>query len=994
MPKLNDRPTIYDVNDDVIKGQRGKQVIGPLELVQVLLICLAMLIGSNNSQAQARPTATGEPYSIAWHYGAKPPLDALRIFNRVVVEPDHGMDPRAYAFKNKGASELYAYLAIGEVQSTRRYFKAMPASMVRGENKEWASLVIDQTHPDWPTFFVDQIVTPQWDRGYRGFFLDAMDSYQLIAKDDSARAAQTQGMILAIRQLKAKYPTAKLVFNRGFELLPDLKHHVEAVAAESLFHGWNNAAKLYKPVPNEDREWIHQRLKEVQAMGLVAVAIDYVDPKDLTLARQTAKKILDSGFTPYVTDGQLLTIGRGAWEHTPRRVLFLHDTKVNVDAHFSAAQRFLVTPLQYLGYRVDLVDVRDEPIPEGRLADQYAALVVQITSTDTLAKFKLESIVSSAHEQGLKLIFFEGLGEILEGKLAAKLGLSPVPARLKAPFTVQNDSQGLSPYEVEMSPRTPSTRPFRLTGPGQTLVSVSDSKNARFDAVGIAPWGGWALMSQVFTILKDGELTRWAIDPIAFIEKALNAPGFPTPDVTSEAGRRLLLIHVDGDGFASRAEIPKAPYAAEVMQKDFIARYKVPHTISIIQGETAANGLYPQFSPALETLARNIFALDNVEIASHSFSHPFYWYRAVKEGDNPKLRLPIPNYKVDLTQEILGSAQYINERLAPPGKRTKVFLWTGDCVPTAEAISLTFAHQLYNMNGGDTLISKAQPSLSMVAPQSIRKSGWLQIYAPMQNENVYTNDWTGPFYGFTRLIETLQLTDKPRRLKPANIYYHTYSASKPASIEALHRVYQYALAQPHTAIYGSQYIEKVLDWEDLAIARDLRQLEPLHPQQNWLLVGDGSVRSFRMAKNTILDVNLSQGLAGSTVLHDGLYLHTTAARSVVSSAQNLKVAHLSNAVGSTGGIALEITQAMANRSAPQVLDANGRITDLQRGPNSMSFQFSSHAAHCHLTSNGKPLPSQSPSAHDPPPLHANLSPGLHEYRLLETDQPSLVQVNC
>jgi polysaccharide biosynthesis protein PelA len=267
---------IGDVDQDQVPARTGSWCQA--------LLCFIFLIGCllrpSESQGQTRPEASANPsYSIAWHYGAKPPLDSLRIFERVVVEPDHGMDPKAYRLKSKGKSELYAYLAIGEVQKSRAYFSAMPAEMLRGENKEWASLVIDQSHERWPEFFVEKIVTPQWARGYRGFFLDTMDSYQLIAKDEASRKAQTRGMVKAIRLLEEKYPEAKLVFNRGFELLPELRPLVEAVAAESLFRAWDNATKLYKEVTAEDRTWLLDRLREAQAMGLTAISINYVDPK-------------------------------------------------------------------------------------------------------------------------------------------------------------------------------------------------------------------------------------------------------------------------------------------------------------------------------------------------------------------------------------------------------------------------------------------------------------------------------------------------------------------------------------------------------------------------------------------------------------------------------------------------------------------------------------------------------------------------------------------
>lgn len=48
--------------------------------------------------------------------------------------------------------------------------------------------------------------------------------------------------------------------------------------------------------------------------------------------------------------------------------------------------------------------------------------------------------------------------------------------------------------------------------------------------------------------------SRWAIDPPSFLQRALALPPMPVPDATTENGRRLFFAHIDGDGFASRAE--------------------------------------------------------------------------------------------------------------------------------------------------------------------------------------------------------------------------------------------------------------------------------------------------------------------------------------------------------------------------------------------------------------------------------------------------------
>ncbi|MFO1435125.1 MAG: hypothetical protein U1F34_01650 [Gammaproteobacteria bacterium] len=65
-----------------------------------------------------------------------------------------------------------------------------------------------------------------------------------------------------------------------------------------------------------------------------------------------------------------------------------------------------------------------------------------------------------------------------------------------------------------------------------------------------------------------------------------------------------------------------------------------------------------------------------------------------------------------------------------------------------------------------------------------------------------------------------KLTERPRRLKPINIYYHTYSASKPAALAALHKVYQYALKQNVLPIYASEFIRKAQNFNNIVLTRE------------------------------------------------------------------------------------------------------------------------------------------------------------------------------
>ena len=83
-------------------------------------------------------------------------------------------------------------------------------------------------------------------------------------------------------------------------------------------------------------------------------------------------------------------------------------------------------------------------------------------------------------------------------------------------------------------------------------------------------------------------------------------------------------IHIDGDGSVS-VELPESAVRGRSHSARGLARYRLPTTVSVIEGEIGLSGLYPDKAPALEEIARRIFARPEVEIASHTFSHPFDW---------------------------------------------------------------------------------------------------------------------------------------------------------------------------------------------------------------------------------------------------------------------------------------------------------------------------------------------------------------------------------
>jgi uncharacterized protein (TIGR01370 family) len=873
--------------------------------------------------------------SIAFFYAANPPLDELRAFDLVVVEPDHGHDPAAF---RASGNELFAYVSVGETHPTRPYFADLPAAWKLATNPAWGSVVIDQSAAEWPRFFADKVVAPLWQRGYRGLFLDTLDSYRLAGKDIDA-ARQQQGLVAVIRELRARFPGIRLIANRGFEFLPAVRGELIAVAAESLFRGWDAATGRYVEVPEADRAWLLGQLRRARdELGLPVIAIDYVAPAERALARETAQRIRALGITPWVADPQLASLGVGAVEVMPRRIALLYDGRESGSPNDALVHRYAALPLEHLGYVPEYIDIA-RPLPQ-LVPGRYAGIVTWFGGGIAGAQAQtLAAWLQARRAEGLPVAVLGDFGVALDAAAARTLGLTLEPAAPSGRLAVAS-ADPMFGFEAPPRPESRHALALRAAGEGMTaLLTLRDARGVSFDAAALTPWGGY--VSNPFALVEtpgvEGQ-NRWVVDPFAFFRRALRLEPMPVPDTTTGNGRRLFFAHIDGDGFPSRAEFPGSPLAAAVLLREVLERYRVPHAMSVIEAEVSPAGLHPALAPEMEDLARRMFALPHVEIATHTFSHPFNWAKA-EAGANPDdpdayYALSVPGYRISIEREIAGSADYIRRRLAPPGKPVSLLLWSGDAAPGAVSLRQAARAGLANLNGGWTTITREQPTLSAVSPLGIAKEGHWQTYAPVMNENLYTNLWRGPFYGFRRVIETFRMTGEPRRLKPISIYYHTYSASKPAALSALREVYDWALRQPIHPIYPSEFVRIAEDFNRMTIARVTG--EP----GRWQIRGDGALRTLRLPRALgMADIAASTGVAGDAPADDGSYVHLAGGRALLASAAR-------------------------PASAPRLAEANGRIGAWQTDARGFTLGLAGHvplefalreAAACRATIAGKPL---------------------------------------
>ncbi len=795
------------------------------------------------------------------YYGEHISYPMVGIHDYIIVQPDN-INTHTHGF-SLYRDKMYAYISIGEVDKDTKEYNLIDKSWILTENKAWNSKVMDIKNPDYQKFLFEKMIEPKIKEGFENFFFDTLDSYQLAAKTEKERAEYADALASFINSFHDKYPKAKLIINRGFEIIDKVHSSVQAVLFESYYHGIENKNLGYEKVQDEERQWLDKEIQKVKKYHLDMIAVDYLPFDEMSKADELVKNLKKQGFIPYVSNRDLNIYGRSSKNAVKREILTLID-ETEHDRIDQGAHQYGALPLEYMGYIQTLHNINKEGLPRLEDMGQYAGVVVWLTENykdpDKLIKWaaKLKDI-------GIKVVFANNFGIEMTPNILAPLGIK----------VSQNISNNLQKNKILFQDKmmgfempVPKNIGTYLTSENaKALLTLEDKNGNSSTLAAITPWGGYAIGDAFMTEMNGDNI--WVINPFKFFAKALDLKPLIVPDTTTENGNRILFSHVDGDGFMNIAEWDPTLFSGESLYENIFSKYKIPISVSIIGAEIAPDGLYPDISPQLVAIAKKIYALDNVEGASHTFSHPFDWSEIKNNDLEAKYRLDVKGYHFSIDKELIGSINYINDELMPKDKPSqllaKTIFWTGECIPPESILDYVYRHNLLNINGGDTLITNASPWQTLIAPLGLERGDYYQIYTGAQNENVYTNDWNGPFWGYKKVIQTFKLTNSPRRFKPIDIYFHHYSGSKRASLNALKDVFDWAMKQDTFPIFTSEYVLKAMDYYTVSMANE---------NSSWLFAGMKDLHTLRVDKSGYTaDLKNSRGVLGFKHFEDHTYYH-------------------------------------------------------------------------------------------------------------------------
>ncbi|MCP4754699.1 MAG: hypothetical protein GY866_27785 [Proteobacteria bacterium] len=617
----------------------------------------------------------------------------------------------------------------------------------------------------------------------------------------------------------------------------------------------------------------------------------------------------------------------------PRTIVALYLNQPDGQLHWSQAHQLAEMPLNHLGLKVvhhnlerGLPQIKDNPEIRGVLT--WFDSGTRMENPSAYLKWATELVAA-----GKKLVVMGGPGFWSDKKgvlvpsdsvnrLLNRLGLKCMDNWVD--FTYDLRPVYLNPEVMEFERRLAGIiAPYRRVislgkRGGHSHLVVRKGGNAATDAHLVATGSAGGYIADGYALFvrhSDGkEFKQWYVNPFQFFRLAFATRDMPKPDTTTVAGRRIYYSHIDGDGWNNVSQIEEYQdrevlSSRVVLEKAIKAYPGLPVTVAPVVAE-----LDEAWSGRRKSLdiAGEIFAQANVEVGSHTFSHPFDW-DFFKDG-NPETEQPYlhkypgggwKNNRVDtrflsiirtkdkpvydynesglskddyerprayaakpfdIDLELTGSAAFLN-RLAPPGKRVRIIMWSGDTTPFEEAIRIVRRAGLQNINGGDSRFDREYPSYAWISPIGRSVGGEHQIYSSNSNENTYTDLWSDRFHGFRYLIQTVENTDIPFRIKPFNLYYHMYSGEKRASLEALMLNLEYAASQEIAPLTASRYA-------GIAQGFYTTRMVPLG-KRRWRIENRGELQTIRFdfSSFSAVDFNRSRGIVGQRHYQGSLYVY-------------------------------------------------------------------------------------------------------------------------
>ncbi|HEX8873659.1 MAG TPA: endo alpha-1,4 polygalactosaminidase, partial [Nitrosospira sp.] len=769
-----------------------------------------------------------EQRDIAFYYGSRPPVGDLRHFDQIVIQPSQILPHEKTALLNLN-SLIFAYVSFGEVARNSEDMARIKTKWSIGVNPAWNSLVMNMNDPGWHEYLLEHHFARLWREGYRAFFLDTVDSYLIVTSVGEQREEQERGLVALLAEIKRRFPGCKLILNRGFEVLDRVSQYADGMVAESLFHGFDPVTGKHAPTREENRTWLLNQLTRAQNEFNVPVTVlDYVDPGNWAEAEKTAREIVKLGFMPWVANGDLTWLGQGRLRLAPRKLLAIVNGPPAQQMDHELF-RHAAMPLEYLGMALDYWYIDQLPLPVEPLVGRYAGVIVWLGEDSgvgendagryesTCARLKIET------DSGMPVVFMGYLpaGAACRDLIDYQGELQPITRALKLGLAIGR--LGRPNGAPVVGSGTPDVR---VRDRNEAWLTLSDESEKSFHPIAVRTWGGYALHPHIMSESASGR-REWLLDPFSFFQAALRLPAQPIFDLTTENGRRLGIIEVRGDRLFEKDE-----HGVEAIDRlrAWVEKNGAPVTLGVIEAEAGTE--------ERRSKVRQLASMPQIRLASHTYSHPFYWgvFEGKTDADQQPYRYSVfmDGYAAEMTRETQGTIEFL--RSMAPGSPL-LLIWSGDGKPGPAALAAAQKADLPHYGGGGLHWQSGSLSFADLSPV-LRPTDWgIQVLTPLTGEPLFAQLWYGDALNFGKISDWNRQLDAARRLRISSISIHADALLHARGTELLDALADEQRKANVLGIWVDEYVQRARAFQTASIARDL--------DGNWLLFGD-ALRTVRL----------------------------------------------------------------------------------------------------------------------------------------------------
>jgi cysteinyl-tRNA synthetase, unknown class len=270
-------------------------------------------------------------------------LDELQRspFDMLIVDATTGLAAGRH-FKREEVTQLkrkpdgsprlvLSYLSVGEAEDYRpdyfsaEYMEEEAPDWLRKENPDWkGNRIIAFCHEGWQkTILGDEngrsvynTIDPSplyrlIELGFDGIYLDRVDVYEETMKDCPNGDVKMVDFIARLAaHARKKNPHFMVILQNAEDLLrqPKMVQAIDAVAKESLFHGWGGGDGSNKSKINstDSIRWSVERLNIAKTAGRGVFVVDYAGNR--SAAEVSVRRITELGYVPYIGPKALDTL--------------------------------------------------------------------------------------------------------------------------------------------------------------------------------------------------------------------------------------------------------------------------------------------------------------------------------------------------------------------------------------------------------------------------------------------------------------------------------------------------------------------------------------------------------------------------------------------------------------------------------------------------------------------------------------------------------------